>query len=491
MDFLDPKKKRSHRKRLFIGYILVAIAVAMGTLVLLFSSYGYWIDSKTGDIIQNGTVFVDSRPSGSDVYLNGVQQGNKTSTRLVLPGGRQYSVKLTQNGYKQWQRTFALEGGKIERLTYPYLILDKLTTTEDQLYASEPNVFSQSPDRHWLVVQQPGQVFNFDLYDLTKDVLTPVTITIPEADLTSADKGGTISLLEWSSDNHSLLLKREYDGTSEYIVFDTQKTTDSVNVNTALAASPSVVKLRDKKADQLYLYDTNGGVVRQADLKAKTVSGAILNGVLSFASYGSDTIVYAIKDTVSTGKVDFRIRDNDKASYLLRTTEEASKYMVDISEYNNSQYVAIGTDKDGAVFVYHDPLPTLKGQSKFPLLVRAVLRLNSPAYLGFSASGQFVSAQSGGKLAVYDMDGDHQYSIDSGHKLDAGNKVDWMDNFRFKLVFEGNAYIVDFDGSNQQKLMPSVAGGTFFSPDYKQAFSVAPSVAVGGRFALTRTILQK
>jgi hypothetical protein len=65
MDFLDPKRKKSHHKRLFIGYLLMAVAVAMGTLILLFSAFGYGVDRKTGDVIQNGTVFVDSQPGGS------------------------------------------------------------------------------------------------------------------------------------------------------------------------------------------------------------------------------------------------------------------------------------------------------------------------------------------------------------------------------------------------------------------------------------------
>lgn len=491
MDFLDPRKKKSHRRRLFIGYILVAIAVAMGTLVLLFSSYGYWVDSKTGDIIQNGTVFVDSEPSGSDVYLDGVLQGNKTSTRLVLPGGRQYNIRLTKDGYRQWQRTFALEGGKIERLVYPYLILNDLTTTEDQLYSAKPSSYMQSPDRRWLVVQQLGQQFSFDLYDLNKEVLSPQTVTIPDSILTSPDSGGTLSLLEWAYDNRNLLIKRQYDDKSEFIVFDTQKPEESRNVNTTLTVNPTTVKLRDKKSDLLYLYDTEGGLLRQADLKAKTVSGAILSSVLGFTSYGNDVIVYAAKDAIDTGKIDFRIRDSEKASYLLRTTNEADKYLLDVSEYNNSQYVAIGTDKDNAVFVYQNPLPTLKGQSKSPLLVRAVLRTSSPEYLSFSDDSQFISVQAGSKLAVYDIDGDRQYSVDIGLELAAGQQIAWMDNFRFNFVSSENSYMVDFDGSNQQKMMPCTVNATFFSQDYKQAFCVAPSTVANGRYALTRTILQQ
>ncbi len=62
MDFLDPRKKRAYKIRLYIGYFLMAVALSIGTLILLFEAYGYDVNHKTGEVIQNGLVFVDSRP---------------------------------------------------------------------------------------------------------------------------------------------------------------------------------------------------------------------------------------------------------------------------------------------------------------------------------------------------------------------------------------------------------------------------------------------
>ncbi len=119
MDFLDPKRKKAHHTRLLIGYLLMAVAVAMATWLLLNSSFGYWVDPKTGDVIQNGTVFLDSRPGGSTVFLDGAMQNNKTASRLTLPGSRTYNIRLEQDGYRPWSRTFSLDGRSIERLVYP------------------------------------------------------------------------------------------------------------------------------------------------------------------------------------------------------------------------------------------------------------------------------------------------------------------------------------------------------------------------------------
>src|SRR3990167_10141226 len=103
MDFLDPVKKRAQNRRLTIGYILVAIALALGSLVILFRTYGYDLDRKTGRVIQNGLIYLSAAPDQATVYLNGKNEG-KTDARLTKPAGR-YKIKLHSEGYKPWQKT--------------------------------------------------------------------------------------------------------------------------------------------------------------------------------------------------------------------------------------------------------------------------------------------------------------------------------------------------------------------------------------------------
>ena len=490
MDFLDPKRKKSHRKRLFLGYLLMAVAVAMGTLILLFSAFGYDVDRKTGDVIQNGTVFVDSQPGNSNMYLNGGLQGNKTASRLVLPGSKQYTIKLTQNDYRDWSRTFTLEGGRIERLVYPLLVPKTLAATESQLYASAPGVTSQSPDKRWLLVQQPGQTYAFDLYDLNSPTAPPAILTIPAAILTEPAKNAALSVVQWATDNRHVLLRRDFEGANEFLMLDTTAVASSVNINTTLTVSPTDVTLRDKKSDQIYIYDAAGGVLRQGDMKNRTVSGALLNNVLSFKSYGPDIILYATKTGAELNKVAVRIRENDKASYLLKSIPEASSYLLDTDQFDGTPYYIVGTNVDDAVFVYRDPLPTLKGQQNKALLIPSVLRLTNPRFVSFSADSHLIAAQSGNNVIVYDIEGDRQFKLLLNHVIDPSEKLVWMDSFRFKLVDKNIGYMVDFDGSNEQPLVPSLAGGPYFTADLKSMINLAPSKTVTGRVSLTLTSLQ-
>src|SRR5690606_24256912 len=136
MDFLNPKKKRAHRIRLFIGYGLMAVAIGIATTILVFEAYGFDLDRKTGTVIQNGLLFIDAHPESADIRLNGESKG-QTDARLVIPDG-QYTVELNRDGYRGWKRTFRLEGSSIERLVYPFLFPEKLDTEDIQLYSATP-----------------------------------------------------------------------------------------------------------------------------------------------------------------------------------------------------------------------------------------------------------------------------------------------------------------------------------------------------------------
>ena len=493
MDFLDPKRKKSHNRRLLIGYLLVAVALALATWILLLNGkFGYWIDPKTRTIIQNGTVFVDSNPGGANIALNTVAQSNRTASRLVLPGGQQYTIKLTLDGYRDWTRVFALEGGKIERLTYPILIPKQLVTTEPQLYSAEPGVTSQSLDKRWLLVQQPGQTYVFDLYDLNNPSSAPVPLTIPSNILTDGTKASSINVVEWASDNRHVLMERTADGIHEFLMIDTSTIASSININTVLTINPTRINLRDRKYDQLYVYDGTGGLLRLGDTKNRTVSGAILNNVIDYTTYGSDIVMYATTSTKEPNEVDIRIRENDKSSYLLKTIAPAEQYLLKVSEFESTPYYVVGSEKDKAALVYRDPLLALKGQSQTPLTVASVLRLDNINFVSFSPNFRFIAAQSKNKFIVYDIEGDRQYKLDLPHDIAASTKLLWVDGFHLGLTAKDSSYIVDFDGSNEQALAPStLTGGPYFSADFKNLFTVAPSKSVSGRYSLTQTSLIK
>ena len=120
MDFLDPRKRRAHNIRLIIGYVLVAIVIGLATVIIVYGANGYGINTKTGQIVQNGLLFADSNPGGSEIYLNGTDKNTKTAARLILPAGN-YTLTLKKDGYRDWTRQFTLSEQSVARYVYPLL----------------------------------------------------------------------------------------------------------------------------------------------------------------------------------------------------------------------------------------------------------------------------------------------------------------------------------------------------------------------------------
>lgn len=84
MDYLDHKKALRNHITLFVGYILIAIAIVIAALILLYQAYGFGV-TRSGDVIQNGLTFFSSQPNPADIYINGERKSRTTNARMVLP----------------------------------------------------------------------------------------------------------------------------------------------------------------------------------------------------------------------------------------------------------------------------------------------------------------------------------------------------------------------------------------------------------------------
>lgn len=486
MDFLDPKKKRAHTIRLFVGYFLVAVAIAFGTLVLLFASFGYGVD-RHGRVIQNGLLFVSSTPSNATLQVDGI--GNATSkrdntdTRMTLEAG-QYRLTITKDGYRTWQKNIALEGSSVERVDYPFLFPSQLVTKNLKEYSQKPSLINTSPDRHWLIVGRPGALGVFDEFDTTDSSKAPQTVSLPNRLLTSG-KAQSIKLLEWSNDNNHFLLEHTFSGKKEFIIVDRNSPEKSVNLNDTFKQSPTQVVLRDKKYNRYYLYIQKGGVLEEAALGEKQIQ-PIATNVVAFKPHGNDMLEYVSDKTTSkTNKVTVYIRTND-TDYALRTLPSHSKYVLNLTQYSDHWYVAVGAAVEDKVYVYKDPLDQLQKHAPGNLMART-LRVTNPTSLTFSNNAQFLAAQGGQKFAVFDAEQDRLYYFDVKEKLTT-QPAQWMDGDRLTSVSDDKVIVFEFDGLNITSLNNAVSGtAAQFDREYANLFALAPN---GKTYAVTQTALR-
>lgn len=488
MDFLDPKKKRAHKIRLIVGYILIGIAISLVTLILIFQSYGYDLDRKTGAIIQNGLVFVASQPVASDVYLNGRQYATQSDARLVLPANI-YNLELKRNGYRDWKRTFSLAGGTIERFVYPFLFPNKLDTTDRQAYATAPSFATQSPDRHWILIQRLGQLASFDLFDANDFSKAPTVVTVP-ANVFATSDTHQLKVIEWANDNRHVLVQHNFAGGTEFVVIDVEDGTQSFNVNRTVNRTPTAVTLRDKKFDHFYLYDQAKRTLDYAEQKNPTVQPVLAN-VLGYESHGDDVLLYASSENAPAGKARIMLKDND-GSFFVREVAESPTYLLALARYDSRWYVAAGGSAEGRVYVYKDPQSVIKQSNAKTAIPVSVLRVDNPAWLEFSANTQFIALQGGQNFAVYDAENDQDYRYTITEPIDQTNPaVSWMDGHRILAVSQGKMLVFDYDGINVQSLAGNIPGVTpFFDRDYKLMYNLGPGISNPSQFSLSKTDLR-
>ncbi len=491
MDFLDPKKKRAHRTRLFIGYGLMAVALGIATTILLFEAYGFDLDRKTGTVIQNGLLFIDAHPEAASITLNGEDKG-QTDARLVIPDG-QYSIELKRDGYRSWNRSFRLEGSSIERLVYPFLFPEKLDTTDVQLYEQIPAFSTQSPDRKWVLVQRPGIINVFDMSDLSQTVVSAAPIIISDTIFTNFGAGAhSLELADWSADNRHVLIKHNFEGGFEFVMIDREAPASSLNVNKTLNANPTSITLRDKKFDQLYMHTVEGGVLQLGDLRTRTIS-PLLTGVINYKTYSTEEILYVTAENAPVGKVLVRIRTAEKLYTLRDLPASDSNYMVDISKFDGKWFMLAGASSEKKTYVYKDAFDTLNRTvgNRIPI-PETVLKTDAPGqFVSFSTNVRFMAMQSGNQFAVYDAEMERLYRYDTKLVLTAGEKARWMDGHRLSLVSEGKLAVFDYDGINTQTLV-IITGNHFpyFDRDYDRLFTVGPSLVTPNRTALTQAFMR-
>jgi hypothetical protein len=455
MEFLDPRKQKQHMIRLFIGYALVATALVLTTIILLYQAYGFGL--KNGQVIQNGLIFVSSRPNPADIYVNGKKHEEKTNTRLLMPAG-QYTFRLEREGYRTWKRAITIEGGSVARFDYPVLFPAKLQSEAKKRYDSKPLVMTQSLDHRWLLVQDGVSFNEFDLFDTRSPEKDPTTIALPQELFDLSAGIHSWELAEWASDNKRVLLKHttSQDATvsSEYILVSREKPAESVNVSRTLGAGLTKIELMDKKYDKFYAYNQAERTLASATLDEPALK-PVLSNVLAFKTHGDDRVLYATSDGAREGKAAIKLLEDEK-TYTIRQVAADSPYMLDIAQYEKAWYIVAGATSEDRTYVYRDPAHAQRSKPENPLVPVQVFKIDNPQHVAFSDNARFIMGQSGQQFAIYDAENDKGYAYASKAPMDAPQQhAAWMDGHRLMYVSEGKTYVADFDDANRESLVVS------------------------------------
>lgn len=499
MDFLDPKKFRRNQITLLVGYCLIAIAIAFGTLILLYQTNGFSVTSK-GEVIQNGLVFVSSQPDGAQIYLNNTHYRSATNTRLVLPSGK-YDLRVTAPGYRDWTRQIAVDGGDVQHFDYPFLFPTTLSGVSRADYTAAPVFTAQSPDRRWIVVKtanDTGEFLVYDLKDPTK--VSGVSVVLPTTAYTAGTGAQVWTNVEWASDNRHLLLKHDYTDAAvtktEYVMFDRTAAASASNVTRTFGLGESEsATLFDKKIDRVYAFDATAKTLRTVAEDGSTLQN--LEDVVAYKSYGDDTMLYVttvpLTGKAAEGTVSVVLRQGSKTYTLRQLPANATVYSLDIARYSGDWYVVVAANNDSGVYIYRNPQSQPAGTltGSLPAVWRR-LSLKNPAHVSFSSTAQFILAQTGQDFWIYDAENLRTHRYTTTQSMDQPQRsAEWMDGYHLTYVSGGKQIVFDYDYQNLQTLQSALpAYLPAFAPNYQYVYNIAPGNTAEVPAALIATPLR-
>jgi hypothetical protein len=497
MDFLDPQSERRSQTKLLLGYCLVALAIGIATLVLVYQSFGFTID-RQGEITQNGLLFVSSQPDGAEIYLNGVRYKSNTNTRATPPAGK-YSLRIHKTGYRDWERPLYVAGNDVQHFDYPLLFPAALQTTSLNDLAADPALATQSTDKRWLLLARPDGAGAFTEYDL-KNPAKPVAsdVVLPDGSFTPGTGDQSWAAQEWAADNRHVLLAHTYHVASgakrEYILLDRDTPANSVNLTIKLALNQTqVVSLFNSRIDQLFVYNTADLTLRRVNANDGS-EASLLNHIVAYKTYGDDKVLYITDESpagkATPGQLSAVLQDGQQTITLRNLPAAGSgTFVLSLDQYDGNWYVAVGSAADPTVYVYKNPQSQSSGADTYPTPWRR-MPLAGASYVAFSDSAQFLLAESGQNFVVYDLEIAAQYRYTATQPLDAPQAhADWMDGSRLAYVSGGNLVVFDYDYRNAQTLLPASANYLpFFASDYSYLYALR-SATGDAKAALTSTPL--
>lgn len=472
--------QRTSRRRQLIGRILVysfmTVSVVAIVTVLMLVILGYSFNRKDGRLEQGGLLQFASIPSGAYVTLDGFQVGSRTPSKASNVDARDHTVQMDIEGYRTWQKSILVQAGGIRWLSYARLIPNDIRPESLRVFPKMAASLASS-DRKWIVFQEDAASPNFILANIEGDTPKYSSLAIPATVMTPAatEVAQAFTIDSWSNEERYLLVKRTYDtDKNEWLLVDRGEPSKSVNLSTTFAIAPTKVVFGNGSGRDLYVQTDD--IVRRINLDQQTLSRPLASNVEEFSIYSEDIVVYTTKPDAA--------RDNQKHVGYFEDGMESEQIIfsypgdtpnvhIALGDYFFKRYVAVthGTTLE----LYSGTLP--RGTTKAEL--RQEMSATLPAdvsRLTVSRNGRFIVAQNAAGYTTYDIELKKTDTTVFKRPVAVDRKLQWLDDYMIWSDAGGMLRFYEFDGANQQDIMPVLEGQTaILSGNNKYIYVLSPS----------------
>lgn len=482
-----PPSKRKQLIRQVAVYTAMSVTIVVAVTALVLVMVGYNFNKKDGRIEQGGLIQFASSPSGAAVTIDGNVFGSQTPSKTTAFTGTHF-VAMNKLGYKTWQKSVDVMPGSILWLNYARLIPTKLMPSSVMDFATVTSTAS-SNDNKLLAVKQDSTTPQIQLVNIADDKTPITTLTLPQTSYTAPSAGGTQSftLDTWDPAGRYILVKHVYDDTKdEWLVVDSQDVSKTKNITTLLGIDASKVVFHG--SNNRIMIAQIGTDIRQIDLDAATLSRPLVTNVAAFNLSEASTITYVTNfdETTSTRSIGYYKLGSDTPVTLRTYTEGTLPLHIAVGTYFSDTYIAINHGDD--VDILKGTLPETTIEKSSLSAVASYKIVGGSQWLTIHTDGRFVVAQNGGTYTTYDLELNKMTSTTLKGKTETTTQLKWLDGYTVWNDKESAVRLYEFDGANQQDIMPVVPGfSVTLNPDGSYLYGINKSAT--GTFQLQRVKL--
>ena len=146
-------------KRLIAFYFSVALFCTLLPIILSYS-LGYQIDYSAFKIYKTGILYINSKPSGASLYVNGRRHKDLTPTQIeeLKPGT--YRIEVRREGFYPWERDLVVRPNMATKADR--IVLFPIAKELEKIGA---------PDTKDFVISDKGQIYYFSKAGLFRSAL--------------------------------------------------------------------------------------------------------------------------------------------------------------------------------------------------------------------------------------------------------------------------------------------------------------------------------
>ncbi|MDX9893274.1 MAG: PEGA domain-containing protein [Patescibacteria group bacterium] len=267
--------KLKYRRLIYLSFIAAFLIIA--PIISLYAS-GFKYNFKTGRLEKTGIIYIDSKPKGSEIYINNEPAG-KTPKRFSRMLPESYQITVQKQGYYSWQKELEVQSGLT---TFAKNIILFKQTLPISLVEGQIIIFEISPNKEKIF-------YSLDKAEMAElrllNIKTGDDFLVAVLDKKTYNQ---LEFIEWSPSQQKIVIRQLVGDFNKYLIFDvdTLKTKDLFDIT-----SLNFDKISWDKTNDAFLYGRRQEVLYQINLAENNTSPILSANITDFA-VTNDQIFY-------------------------------------------------------------------------------------------------------------------------------------------------------------------------------------------------------